>query len=734
MKKSISIIVYSCLLLIFIPQYLEGKVCRDREGIQPVLLDSVLDNVMLFAPFYEKIVADYKGKLYVKGRMDIKKRNHLIRIVPSMFRMEKDVKQYMLEIFNDIHYTAPNIYDLKVTAMNGTLPKFPGITDEVKDYFDMNIYSANLLYDKILSPLAPNGRKHYNYHLDSIMGTSDSFLYKIRVEPKSKSYQLVKGYMVVSDQLWTVRELTFEGKTEIFKFKAHITMGDKGGEEFLPVGIDVGLTFKFLWNHIDWNYVADIDYSEVTLADVDNPITRKNKYDLTSSFKLQCDPKIVLIDSTLFAEQRPIPLSKEEKGIYDDYAVRKQVEEGEKKEVKHTKAKRVWNKMEDMLLSNYTLDFSTLGSVRCSPLINPFLVSYSHRNGISYRQDFRYNRLFTNDKLLGVRTRLGYNFKRKEFYWSVNGNFDYWPEKRASIRVEVGNGNRIYSSDVLDDIKSVPDSLLNFDELNLDYFKDLYLSVNHSMEVVNGLSVSLGFTSHRRTAVEKSKLIILSPDIDFDEYQNLLSKLHNVYNSFAPHVRVEWTPGQYYYMSGRRKMNLGSKFPTFSVDWERGIRGIFHSTGEYERMEFDVQHHVKLGLMRNLYYRVGGGLFTNQKQLYFVDFSNFSNHNLPLGWDDDVSGVFQLLDGRWYNSSAQYLRGHFTYEAPFLFLRHLNKYTGAVLNERCYFSILCKSHLMPYIELGYGIGTNVFDAGVFVSNVNGKFEEFGFKFTFELFN
>ena len=39
-----------------------------------------------------------------------------------------------------------------------------------------------------------------------------------------------------------------------------------------------------------------------------------------------------------------------------------------------------------------------------------------------------------------------------------------------------------------------------------------------------------------------------------------------------------------------------------------------------------------------------------------------------LGWSDDIGGVFQLLDGRWYNSSRKYIRGHLTYEAPFLLL------------------------------------------------------------------
>ena len=138
--------------------------------------------------------------------------------------------------------------------------------------------------------------------------------------------------------------------------------------------------------------------------------------------------------------------------------------------------------------------------------------------------------------------------------------------------------------------------------------------------------------------------------------------------------------------------------------------------------------------MSNFYYRFGWGAFTKQKEVYFVDFNNFTRSNLPVGWNDEIGGVFQLLDGRWYNSSREYLRAHAMYEAPFLLLKHLMKYTQYVLNERLYLNLLAVPHLKPYIELGYGIGTHVFDFGLFASFANWQYQSIGCKFTFELFN
>ena len=704
---------------------------RVRLPDKPLLPDSILNNVIMFAPLYENVVERFNAELYIKGKLNILKRNHLIQFVPSMFKMEKNVSEYFIESVNEINYTSPNIYDLKVKAVSGTIPRFRGEGEKLLEYFNINIYSSTLLTDKLLSPLAKNARKYYTFLMDSVMEDGPSRDFRILIIPKNKSSQLVSGFMVVSDQTWSIREINLSGKFEFIRFDLKIRMGDSGDKEFLPQKIDLNLYFRFLGNKLDAGYSAYFTYDSIQLKDRrtrEFPV--RKRYDLTESFRLTCDPSVLSVDSARFSKLRPIPLSEDERAIYKDYVERRDTTLF--KPLPKKRSRVFWGQVGDLLLSNHTLNLSRFGSVKSSPIINPVLFGYSHSNGFSYRQEFKYNCLFTGDKLLRIVPRLGYNFTRKEFYWTVNSDFDYWPEKRASIHLNFGNGNRIYSSRVLDEIKHIPDTVFDFSQLHLDYFRDLFFTFNHNIEVINGLNLSVGLTVHRRTSIEKSKIVVISPPTD--DQMEIVKNLHEKYISFAPRARIEWTPRLYYYMAGKRKVNLYSKLPTFSLDWERGLKGVFGSSGGYERIEFDMQHKVRLGLMRSLYYRFGMGAFTNQNEMYFVDFVNFTSNNLPVGWNDDIGGVFQLLGGEWYNSTRKYIRGHLTYEAPFLLLRHLIKYTSSVLNERVYFNILGAPKLTPYVELGYGIGTHIFDAGVFVSSRNGKFGSVGFKFTFELFN
>lgn len=711
--------------------------------IKSLSADSIMKKVIFFAPFYETIIDDYRAELYIKGKVNIRKKNHILRFIPTMFRIRKGVREYLMETYSDLHFTAPDIYDQKIKASVGTSSEFWELDGRLPEYFHVNIYASTLLYDKLLSPLAPNAMKYYSYHIDSVMGKMHELQYKISFKPKSKSFQLVSGHMVVSENVWSVREMHFIGRSEMLRFNNMIRMGDVGeSDEFLPVHYDVDATFRFLGNVIDANYIAALDYKSIIQKDPSQLERKrlKSKYDLSESYTLRTDTNANKTDSAYFASLRPIPLSSHEQELYQDFFLRRDTLQRYKKP--KNKNLEFWGQIGDALISRYTVDLSKMGSVRCSPLINPFLLSYSGNNGFSYRQEFKYNRLFTGDRLLRIVPRLGYNFKYRELYWSVRSDFDYWPRKRAAFHVSVGNGHRIYSSRMLDELKNMPDSIFDFDRVYLDYFNDLYLEVRHSWEIVNGLSLDLGFSMHKRTEANRS-LFVTTKSVQSESEKEegptttppaWEEKMRHSYNSFAPRVRLTWTPGQYYYMNGDRKVNLHSKYPSFSVDWERGIDGVFKSTGTYERIEVDIQHSIPLGLMRDFYLRFGWGAFTNQKDIYFVDFANLTRSNLPVGWNDEIGGVFQLLDGRWYNSSRKYLRGHLTYESPFLLLRHLVKYTQHVLNERLYLNALVMPHLNPYVEVGYGIGTNIFDFGVFCSFANWKYQEIGCKFTFELFN
>lgn len=699
--------------------------------------DSIMERVLFFAPFYDGLVDDYHAQLYIKGEVDVHRKNILLRFVPSMFHLRKGERQYLIENCSELHYSAPDLYDQKISASIGTVNKLWNVDGLLPEYFQLRLYAPTLFDNKLISPLSADGPKYYRYLMDSIMGPEHNRAYRIRFMPRQRSYQLVGGYLVVSDRVWSLREMRFTVRSEYYNCHVLVKMGDVGQQdEFLPQRINLDGDFHFFGNHVSNSYLASFKYLEVTPHDpgrqqVDS---RENPYDLTANYTLRTDTNAYRRDTSYMARLRPIPLTPSEEEIYRRHYLRVDTLEQQLSQ-QHKKQGVSWRQVGDVLVESNTVQFSKQGSLRVSPLLNPFMLSYSASKGVSYSHKLRYQSLLPHDRFLYISPYFGYNFKQREFYWRVNGQFDYFPAKRMGVKVEVGNGNRIYSSRLLDELKDMPDNHVDFTALQLHYYRDLYGKLRHTWEVVNGLTLEATLAVHRRTEDRKARMqAIHDAGIAIGTLPVEMLGLDDIYNSFAPGVRVEWTPGLYYYMNGRRKVNLYSRYPTMAVEWERGVKGVVAHAGEYERVEVDLQHHVELRPLHDLYFRLGWGAFTKQQTIFFVDFSNFKRSNLPTGWNDDIGGVFQLLEGYWYNSSRQYLRGNLTYEAPFLLMRRMYRFTQHVLNERLYFGALTVPHLKPYIEVGYGIGTHIFDFGIFASFANWKCQRCGVKFTFELFN
>ena len=373
-----------------------------------------------------------------------------------MFRLEKGEDDYVMESISDMHYTAPDIYNRKVKAVSSTFRRNRGQLADLTDFLNVNFYSSSVMSDKLLSPLNKEASRYYTYELDSVAGPPDNLRYKVSVTPKYEGTQLVRGYVWVSDQVWSVREIYMEGNFDMVEFKMHSVMGREGNEEFLPIHSGLNLIFKFMGNHLEMKSSARIKYKKIRLHTGGDrrKSQKKHHHDLTEFYDLTCDTTRLITDKEKFAELRPYPLTAEEDSLYTLQEKRKKETDAAKQRMPEKNAAEFWGQLGDMLVTNYNVNLSEFGSVRCSPLINPVMLSYSHSRGVSYKQKFKYNKLFPNGRLIRVTPQLGYNFTRKELYVKADMSFMYWPQKQGSVDISVGNGNRNGIAVLSEDIQS----------------------------------------------------------------------------------------------------------------------------------------------------------------------------------------------------------------------------------------------------------------------------------------
>ena len=641
----------------------------------------ILNRIYSYQQANSSAIDSLEDQVYAKFRFNVEKRNPILWLIPSMYVVAKDPREYIRESYSKVMFKNAHDYDISNQVLSGTIPGNRKAMPTLLDYMTPNIYDIALYNGHILSPFNKTNRIYYRY----TQKLQNDGTTRLEFHPKNYNTQLLNGYAIVDTSTGRIIRTLLNGEFDMLSFRTEITQGKEGGRSIMPERCNTVATFKFMGNRI--SAVFDANYNcQQTLPD-----------------SVRGESNRELMDQI-----RPIPLTEADKQIYEAYDKKLQQDSAVQstKPKKQSFWKRVfWDTIGDNLITPISAE-SEDASFSMSPIINPLYVSYSQSRGVRYKMNFRSRIRFSTYRYLTLNPTLGYGFKEKIFYFTLPLRMTYNPKRNGYAEIVFGNGNRISNSSVMEAINKAHQDTINFENTDMDLFKDQHLSLTNNIMLFDWFDVETGVIYHRRTALNKA----------------LMNKygMPTEYKSFAPSIALKFLPW----------LNRG---PLISVNYERAIKGVLKSNLEYERWEFDAQWKKKIPGLRILNLRAGAGFYTNKKDNLFVDFANFRDENLPEGWDDDWSGNFQLLNSRMYNESNYYLRGNISYESPMMaatWIPYLGKY---IEKERFYLSSVLVEHASPYYELGYGFTNRYISVGAFASFNGTRFDRIGVEVEFELF-
>ena len=677
--------------------------------------DSLVQKIMERNLSDKRLTGERFGRLYIKQRTGAFKNNLLLNAFPGMPRFSKGKKNYITELFYQFHHTGYGIMELRRRSHNTSFRHGDGETERATDFAKTDPRDSRYLQN-IFSPLYPAHTKYYSYAADSTAAHNGKIYRRISFKSRFDNIRLLEeGWMWIDDSCH-ISELYFRGWDEQSRFEATYTM-DETTNTVSSVHADID--YSFIGNRLNIVTDAIFDYDYILPADIAKS-SNTDKYNLTANENIVWDTTAIADRKEYARKNRRIELDSDEIPALSepDTDAAAQQQPAEKKR----RNERIWN-LGDKMISSHSYNWNR-GDIRLSPIIDPSHVDYSSSRGLSYKLSMNMKSQLSRDRELRFKPQIGYNFKQKAVYWNADGRLLYAPARQGEFAVSAGEGNHTYSSAVLDRIKEMNPDSLNFDKLNLRYFRNLYLETSHKSEIANGLTLLTGASFHRRELEQNPDRIPGSHG----------TTLKDTYSQFAPHMRITWQPGMYYYMNGRQKVNIGSSHPAISLDVEQGVNGILGSNSIYTRAELDIQYKLPMRTDGNLYMRFGTGGYLYTKDVYFVDYAFLKSNSLPLERSEELGGVFQLLDAEWYNAANRYVRGNLTYETTYHSLQKLFPRIKFLKNEYIYCNMLLLSQLRPYMELGYGIATPYVDMGLFVSSQNGRMHRIGYKISFSLFS
>jgi len=360
-------------------------------------------------------------------------------------------------------------------------------------------------------------------------------------------------------------------------------------------------------------------------------------------------------DSSYWENVRPIPLSPEEirkKFVQDSltaiYTKKEYLDSVDAVFNKITFLKVLYFGIEHRNRETKTqLYFSSLVE-----LYEPFGIA-----GMRIGPAFDYFKKFENQQWIDISSHITIGFNNRDFRGRVRGYHLYNPKKFgsysvfASRNVAMINGYNAYLPPLR----------------RSNWYLNETIGATHRIELFNGFYINKSFRFERRSSISH-----LDFNTWFDDViDNDLPLYFDPYNAFRTTLQITYVPFQKYMSEPHRKVILGSRWPTFSVYWEKGWDGILGSVVDFDYVSFSVQQEIQIGTFGQSKYVIRGGQFVNQDSVFYIDRKFFRESD--QGWFaflfSNPMYSFQNLDSS-YETQELYLEFHY--------IHHFN---GALLNK-----------------------------------------------------
>ncbi|MCG8575463.1 MAG: DUF5686 and carboxypeptidase regulatory-like domain-containing protein [Flavobacteriales bacterium] len=520
------------------------------------------------------------------------------------------------------------------------------------NFYKSLIKMDNLHHTPIVSPLHPSGILNYKYKLKEIIPTENDTVYKVQINARNVGTSTMEGHIWILKSEWVLTKVDLSmHKGNLKKYDDfRILQEYEKIDSFWVVSKQI-FDYKTKYGKETVKGSTQVFYTNYKINPTFPPKFFGNEVGVTTEEAYERD-------STFWGEIRPVPLTEEEQ-----------------------RKKFVQDSLTAIYTSEEYLDSVDAVFNKITALKVLFL-GITHRNRHKKTQWYlsSLSDLYEPVGIGGMRIGPGFNIFKK---WENEQWIDYYNEAtigfnnadvRGSARIyhryapkRFGDYSVYYGRDAR--LINQWDAWLNMIKRNNYYISNRF-GAWHRIEILNGLFGSVGVNVERRSSFDSTYKFnhFLDNVLENEE----LPIQFDPYWAFRTNVRLAYTPGQQYMTEPKRKVILGSRWPTFFLQWEKGWKGPFRSVVDYDYIRLGIEQTFQIGTMGQSRYYATTGTFINQDSVFYIDkkFFRESDKGIWGGWlFSDPLNSFQNLD-----SSYETQR----FFAEFHYIHHFN---GAIINK-----------------------------------------------------
>jgi len=782
---------YTELMITLPPQtYMIPEVRVSASGEDPAYW--IMRKTIGLANYHLHEISNYNAEIYIKGSAIIDKLPRAIakRIEVNDFKVKED-QAYMLESLNEVKFTAPDQYDMRVIASQNTLPGFSQNVNPM-DYVNASLYQPQI--ESVVSPLARNAFSHYKYTFEGTFMEGTYIVNKIKVTPKRKSQQLVEGYLYIVEDKWCLHSSdlsvnTIAGTLYLQQLYTNVIM-----DAWLPVSHKLQIDVSIAGVKGQVTYVSSLEYSDVTLnpnlpeayftsmniqdQDVEseteetvskeqekiNELIEKEELsnrDMAKLSKLMqkeaegsesqeesmdlnqtgtqftVDEDAVKNDSLYWNKVRPIPLTPEETITLRirDSIIGVSLPVDSTDSIAPPKRKQKW--FSNLLFGKTYLKDRGQFRFTYEGLLDLEMLNYNTVDGLSYGQDARINWKTDSIHTLRSRATVAYAFHRKAPLLMWETDFLYAPLRRGKVALHFNYASRDFnSSSGIPKVTNMFYTLL-YRENHLKMYEQLDVMLYNRIDIRNGLVLTTSATyGEKRQLQNNSEFSFFFTDKkEFTDNtpRDLPTDDPSLQNQqfLDAFVQLDYTPRHYYRIRNYRKEMRKSKWPTLSLQYRQSFPLEQTGWSDYGQLQATLWQNTDVGLMSKIRWSIQSGFFFRNESIHFSDYKHFKSS--PLVFDmANYYNALMLMDYYEASTSNHWFSTDFIFTSSYLLIKFLPWFSERLWTESLSAAYLYTPAIPHYMQVGYSLNEIFFlvDLGVYVGFQDWGYKGFGARINF----
>ncbi|WP_370457527.1 DUF5686 and carboxypeptidase regulatory-like domain-containing protein [Rufibacter sp. XAAS-G3-1] len=714
----------------------------------------IMEQVIAKREYHLKEVQAFTAQVYVKGLqrlINVPKRVLGIMKVPAGL---KPGILYLSESVSEMSFMQPGKYRERMISskVSGNSRAFSfNQASEFNVNFYQNLVKAQGVNERgFVSPLANNALFFYKYELVGSSQNNGHLIHRIKVIPKRKTDPVVTGYLYIVDGSWRLQSLNlYVTKDQQIEFVDTLRIT----QQFTPAAGNVWVlqSQKFTFDVEGYGFKGNgyfmAVYSKYRVKPA--PFVKQPPVPATPAA-----PAPVVSAPVVAAAPAPKPTRKERKALRNapppngvpnaEFFKKKEVLLIEKDA--NTRDSAYWSEIRPVpLTEEEVVDYHTKDSLQVIKESKPYQDSLDQKNnkfsvtglllsGYSYRNSFErtrfsmepvtriwqyntveglvanlriaYTKQFEDRRSYTIAPTVRYGFSNQKAQAKLQGTYNYDLVKRRAVGFEGGRFvSQFNATEPITPFVNTVYTLLLKENYQKLYQRE-YLRLWHNRELVNGLSATFMVDYAQREMLFNTTDYVLRDRVSRvftpNEPQNaeLATTAFPRHEALTATVSLSYRPGAEYISHPDRKINLGSKWPTFNFYYRKGLSNVLGSDVDYDFVSVGISDYLQLGLLGASEYSASVGTFWRKNQLYFMDFKHFSGNRTILS--GDFSG-FQLLDYYQYSTQKTYIEAHYSHHFNGFILNKvplLRKLKWQEVGSVNYLHTNVAGH---YLELGVGL-------------------------------